>query len=228
MNAPVQAIPNQGKALIHNKQHKKHLLCECCEGKFSKFGEDTICKELKKHNTFMLREKLGSLSSTENISNIESLGIDYLSYAYFALSIIWRGSITRWNPDVDDIYDTLGDFEEPIRNYLLYRKEFPENVYIRIYINTNDIYATGFGFPDRTVKILSKKKVVFYRFNAPGTLFQVMLRKKFKGRARAKYSVYSVPVSFEKKDFGNWSIYTEILTSILEQKRVGRLAKMYE
>ena len=88
---------NRGTANYSNFQPKKKLLCGECEGKFSKWGENPVIPSLLTHTGFPLRDvELASVADGLRMPLESSYSVDYQSYAYFALSIIWRGSVTLW------------------------------------------------------------------------------------------------------------------------------------
>lgn len=221
ISAPIRTDSNTGNIFYDSNQFSKYLLCKCCEERFNKCGENIVCKESKHHDKFILREKFCQSSSTERLENTKIINIE--AYAYFALSIIWRGSITEWGVGVDDMYDSLGAYEHPIRLYLLGEDKFPQDILVRIFINTDEKFSSKFSFPERH----TYKTVVRYEFSAPGIFFRVKLRNRFAGSARAKYQAHSIPISFEQKDFESWEHYKGLLARVWELNRVGKLAKKY-
>jgi hypothetical protein len=61
----------------------------------------------------------------------EAMGIDTEPLAYYALSVLWKGSVHKWTTlkgqksSID-----LGKYQEPIRRYLLGEAGFPDGVYV--------------------------------------------------------------------------------------------------
>lgn len=89
-------------------QMKANLLCEACEGRFCKNGEDWVLRScLKKDGSFRLAAWLaarapdisaaGAATRIYFAANIPEIDIAALSY--FSASIFWRASIHGWNSD---------------------------------------------------------------------------------------------------------------------------------
>ena len=56
-------------------------------------------------------------------------GIDTDKLGYFALSVLWRAAVREWRTAKDERYQIqLGEYEEPMRQYLLGTAGFPQNV----------------------------------------------------------------------------------------------------
>lgn len=227
--APVLGNMIDGVAKFTNSQVTKKLLCTNCEGLFDRQGERTICAETKKHDRFVFRDdRMAGHTRTDNLSIEHFPDLDWKSYAYFAMSIVWRGSVTTWPGNHGSITGTLKEYEEPIRKYLLGLSSFPKNFYIRVYVNTEDNVGTGFGFPFYETLRVNKRPAFRYEFNAPGLYFSVFHNKYFVGRERAKYHVSPYPISFRKRDFMKWEGYRSLLFPVVDLKRKGKLGREFK
>ena len=97
-------LVDDDKAFYVGKEIKKYLLCADCEHKFSQNGEDSVAREIMTQNNFPLLEKLRPLKEKyliEPCFHVKELQpiplINCNAFFYFALSIIWRATITDWS-----------------------------------------------------------------------------------------------------------------------------------
>lgn len=108
---------------------KDWLLCKECECLFERNGEShVLLKILPKlaKKSFPLHERLSVFPPCEEDPSFkrydaDAVGLEMDKFAYFTLSVIWRGAVHKW--EKSDGTRTkrlrLGGFEEPIRLYLL-------------------------------------------------------------------------------------------------------------
>lgn len=127
-----------------DRQFRAHLLCQDCEGRFSKHGEDYTMRMIqgKKKEDFRLLNfiNLGRALQLPRARGVpyvgypgRELGIDTDKLAYFALSIAWRSAAHTWptlNGQTTSV--SLGDYYEPIRQYLLGEAGFPAGVFVAV------------------------------------------------------------------------------------------------
>ncbi len=143
-NAPVYIDLEQGTAFKSNKQAKKHLLCSECEGRFSELGESKVLRQIDRgENSFKLLDELTN-GTPSDITNGKKIyggphfppNVDGEAYLYFASSIFWRGSITRWPRPLNSFYGALGKtYEEAVRRYLLGEDEFPKEARVSVFVD---------------------------------------------------------------------------------------------
>jgi hypothetical protein len=115
---------------------KDHLLCAACEGRFADGGEDEVLRWLApKAKQFTLADRLNVALARESYPDISrfaaySVGVDAAKFAYFAMSIAWRGAVHQWTlPDGTDATKlNLGQHEERLRRFLLGETEFPHDI----------------------------------------------------------------------------------------------------
>ncbi len=144
-----------GGSRYTDKQIRTRLLCDDCEGMFSKKGEGIVCRECYggkgnfilydklKAGLEMFAEKGGGWIVPQKLP--KNINLDYEAYLYFGASIIWRASAGRWPRDVGSLYGCLGSYEDKFRRYLLGEVDFPENVFLTISVNNDEEEEEG-GF----------------------------------------------------------------------------------
>jgi len=118
------------------RQMWNHLLCEVCEKRFNNYGEATALGLLYRGDRFPLLERMRlavpiSREATVTRFSGRDMGIDAERLAYFALSLLWRGSVNVWKTlEGQTTSVALGVYEEPIRQYLVGETSFPEDAYV--------------------------------------------------------------------------------------------------
>jgi|SRR5215469_3115467 len=113
------------------KQIKAHLLCFDCEQRFDQNGESEVLYWVNPKGNFRPGDRLkvslprdyDPKDPDQSISRYsgDDIGVDMNKFAYFAISLLWRGAVHDWvMPDgVVRPHDALGGFVEPMRLYLL-------------------------------------------------------------------------------------------------------------
>jgi hypothetical protein len=111
-----------------------HLLCSQCEHRFKVLGEDPVLKLVNGRDRFPLLEcmqvspNIGNEGPVIKFSGLE-MGVDTEPIGYFVLSLLWRGSVTKWKTlRGQATYISLGENEEPIRKYLNGESGYPADV----------------------------------------------------------------------------------------------------
>lgn len=111
------------------------LLCSECEKRFNRLGENYTLKQMNYRGTFPLLDRLRvyhppDFSRAEGVYSGPAVGVDTEKLAYFALSVVWRSAVHKWEGPRGHIPDpvNLGAFQEPIRKYLLGETGFPADV----------------------------------------------------------------------------------------------------
>ncbi|XXY13356.1 hypothetical protein WME88_34355 [Sorangium sp. So ce216] len=120
---------DEDKAILSGQQISEYLLCRSAEQRFSNW-ESTVSKiALQTDNTFPAKGLLVELvnDGTHKIADGSKLPDDI---GPFALSVIWRASVSTKFPDV-----TLGDrYNEVFRQYLLGNTGAPRSVRLLVHI----------------------------------------------------------------------------------------------
>ena len=183
------------------KHVRDHLLCAGCEVKFAKNGEQEVLKWLApKANRFSLAERMKLALPREqyaemSVFSANGLGIDAVKFAYFALSLVWRGAVHVWQlPDgTQSIPLDLGDYEDTIRRYLVGETPFPHDVISIIVIVCSDPET-------RSIWITPCQDAMDgcenYRFITRGVLFRVMLGPTIPSFFRENSCVSAQCISF--------------------------------
>ena len=134
-------------AAYTDKQAKKHLLCEGCELKFSKNGEDKVIPLMARPNGFKLATKIKKFKELANVKGetwyFPPNGEVALAFMYFAISVAWRLSATDWSAfGLPETKDSIRE-ESMIAfsDFLLGKTEHPENAFLAIYVD-NQIVDT--------------------------------------------------------------------------------------
>jgi hypothetical protein len=152
---PVVMTPKLVK--ITPRQLWAHLLCERCEQRLNNRGEKpllalfngandsfrllnlmTVALPLKYTSSvkvspggLVLPDTDGTLAQNVVRYSGKAMGIDTEALAYYALSILWKGSVHKWKTlDGQESTVDLGKYQEPIRRYLMGEAGFPDGVYV--------------------------------------------------------------------------------------------------
>jgi hypothetical protein len=103
------------------------------------------------------------------------LGMDMDKFAYFGLSIVWRGSVHDWTM-LDGIVRPrfeIGGFEPPIREYLLGGPMPPDTAVIVIVASDDD--ARNVWTTPSLEEVSNEVPCVSFRFLVRGIHFRVMM-----------------------------------------------------
>ncbi len=126
-----------------SRQFWAHLLCGECEGRFNMNGEGYALARVHNADRFPLLDLLNvamPLQATRELAlySGSDIGIDVDQLAYFAMSIFWRASVHRWtSASGGQIWNPLGNYEEPVRRYLLGETPFPNEMVLVITVCTD-------------------------------------------------------------------------------------------
>jgi|SRR5262245_5952708 len=131
--APV--IMKEKIAIQRDEQIKDYVLCQECEQRFSKNCENWVMQFCYREGEgFKLKDLIEASEPwgdhklrVYSAANIAEIDIEKL--AYFAASILWRGSAHKWKSGRDQLrgLDLGTKYEEELRLYLLGKTTFPRN-----------------------------------------------------------------------------------------------------
>ena len=161
------------------KHIKDLLLCEACEDLFDQNGESEVMLHVvpKLVTRFPLHEKLRLALPREDHPDLKrfsgiDLGIDMDKFAYFALSLVWRPAVHDWEMPDGSILPrmALGDFESPIRRYLL-GGEFPSHTAVIVIVCSDSGARKVWNTPTVNVEV----NCLNFRFLMRGVFFRVMM-----------------------------------------------------
>lgn len=152
---PVVMTPNLVR--VTPRQLWAHLLCESCEQRLNQRGEKPVqalfngesdnfpllqrmevALPVNLQSSFrvsigglLCRDTDGTLTKTYVMYSGLHMGIDTEALAYYALSILWKGSVHKWKTlDGQESSVDLGKYQEPIRRYLNGEAGFPGGGYV--------------------------------------------------------------------------------------------------
>lgn len=142
---------NVNPVVLSDKSHiqisneaQRHLLCSRCEQRFQQYGEDWVLKNSAfSAGRFKLREVLLRGSAEDHGNDLWSFSahaypsVNVDSICYFAISVIWRASVSSWKiGDAHIPKINLGEYEEPTRLFLLGKEDFPPNTTVRLMVSS--------------------------------------------------------------------------------------------
>jgi len=124
-----------------SRQIKDYVLCKDCEDRFNRNGENYVLRQVWNGQTFPLRDRLTVAMERHTLSEAlaysgTDVGVDTDKLGYFALSVAWRAAVHTWKAQFGESSTAvnLGQFQEPIRQYLLGVAAFPPGVNVVVHI----------------------------------------------------------------------------------------------
>lgn len=182
-----KSFPEQGEDIVWisgfdksaaytDKQVKKYLLCENCESKFSKNGEDKVLPLIARPNGFKLATKVKKYKALARAQDEvwyfppnRELAFGFM---YFAVSIAWRLSVTDWRafglPDTEN--SIRKENMDAFSKFLMGDSAYPENTYLTVYVDNQVVDTPSMSFP--TIK--SHDGYQHIVFNIPGIKFSIV------------------------------------------------------
>lgn len=164
-----------------DKHIKDYVLCSDCEQRFDQNGESEVLRWVSpKSKTFRLRERLRvalprDYNPHDHSSRYsgEDIGADMDKFAYFAISVVWRGAVHDWIMPDGNVrpHDALGDFVEPMRVYLLGQAPSPPDSSVIVLVGSDDDSRTIWTLPQAHVEA----DCLNFRFMTFGVMFRVMM-----------------------------------------------------
>lgn len=158
---------------------KELLLCSRCERLLDEGGESYVLSHVAAkvkgdsplHRVLSLALPRESYPDVSRFSG-DDLGINLNKFAHFALGIVWRATIHDWTmPDGTVLArQAIGDFEPPIRSYLL-GGSFPPDTSVIVIVCSDDESRRIWTTPT----ILIEANCLNVRFLTRGVFFRVMM-----------------------------------------------------
>jgi len=134
-----------GFAYTTSNQTSDYLLCEECEGRLSRNGENWVLRYCyRRRGLFPLGNTLQQIppAYADNDILIYSAAsipeIDSAAITYFGMSVFWRAAAHRWRLGDRRIGINLGPYAEPIRTYLLGQSVFPNSAALCVLVGIED------------------------------------------------------------------------------------------
>ena len=216
-----------------DRQQKKYLLCADCEQLFSKKGETAVAGGCYKNDgQFTLRSQLESIApsftSPDGENHYYGKELDSLissqDYIYFALSVVWRGSVGVWGESYNALSGALGDkYSELFRQYLLNPTHPPKKTAVIAYVDFDSPSQMGmFASPTTSGKRTSVAGSRVYEVMIPGIFFSIMVG----GDIDKMLTSSSVPdrIMFNEWSFTESPQYRDIVTITQASSVRGKLA----
>lgn len=151
--SPLRVHMDSSEAFFTDIQVVKKLLCDDCEQRFSKLGEQSVAKLWSTHKGFPLLERLQNFGSAIkgprfSIYSVDDVGAQTLGdLYYFALSVIWRSNMWDWGRLSSDHKGSLGPYESVVRSYLLGSCEVPSAIRVIVTLDENMATRALMKFP---------------------------------------------------------------------------------
>ena len=232
-SAPVAVNMERGTAVLTNRQEKKHLLCGACETLFSTKGENPVIRDCYRHETsFNLRDAMIRAQPTK-VSNERRIffgkqllpDVNPANYFYFALSILWRGSVTVWPPPAHEFYNALGSQDqEQIRQYLLSPSIVPTKIMVAVYVDFDTDVKACMTYPSpKGDKPFGNAKCKTHHFLIPGLQFIVLVGEQTD--LVASEASDSSHVTFYEWSFSGSNMYQGVAELCRSTEPKGKLAK---
>lgn len=207
---------------------RDHLLCQVCEERFNKNGEDWVlehCNRLdgqfKLNSLLDLAQPLGPSCSAYDASVISEIDIEKL--AYFAASFLWRGAAHQWRFRQQKLRRvSLGTYEEDLRKYLLGQVSFPRNAVLVVDVIADEQMQRSV-FPPFGEK--REGGIWSYSFPFFGIAFMIVLGNTIDRRWR-ELCTYRSPQHFITRGMTSSDTILQWALPLKSKSRtVGKLAK---
>lgn len=157
-----------------------HLLCESCEQLLNEKGEKPVQALFNGATSFPLLDRMNvampfATAPTVTFYSGSAMGVDTETLAYYALSILWKGSVHRWTTLKEQKSSvSLGAHQEAIRRYLIGEASFPDCVYVVVTVCT-DIGSQGMVFAP---SLMAETMYPMYSVLVRGLWFHIALTDK--------------------------------------------------
>jgi hypothetical protein len=165
--------------LQNENQIKDPLLCFDCEQRFDQNGESEVLHWINpKGKRSLLSERLDVALPRDSHPTMPrysgaDLGVDMDKFAYFAISMVWRGAVHDWVMFDGTIRPRteLGAFLEPMRLYLMGKAPLPPDTSVIVIVTNDEESRKVWTMPSLDVEAACLN----FRFLTFGMLFRVMM-----------------------------------------------------
>jgi hypothetical protein len=160
-----------------SRQVVRHLLCSDCEQMLNKNGERDVMQIMRRRSgSFPLQSFLKSIEPHVQSPTVKIYRghpkIDEL--VYFASSVFWRASVTKWQISMGSSLSLeLGPYEELLRSFLLSVGGFPSGLSMGIQMVTNPMLQQMARFP----ALRRELGIRVFNFQIPGIQFSLWAGK---------------------------------------------------
>lgn len=175
--SPVVMTP---KLATHtSRQVHDFVFCKECEDRFNKGGEGYVSGMVCNGSSFPLLDRIRLALPGKRMENQgvqysgKALGINTDKLAYYAVSIVWRAAVHRWNT-LDRQKTSVEMTDErlkQLRLFLMGHIGFPADIGVLVVVCV-DMESQGFSF---TPTKMHDEKLTSYAMLINGIYFQVMM-----------------------------------------------------
>lgn len=163
-----------------SKQVSAHEFCRSCEDIFNDGGERWLLPLLADLDGFPLYDMLARAKpfykeeglSAYHASDIP--GFEKAKVVHFAAAIFWKASVRDWGSRGQTIRIELGDYANPMREFVLGTGPFPLRTYLSVTILPPTAPLLGMLMPVR----MKQKDFHRYKFYIPGIEFELKVGKR--------------------------------------------------
>lgn len=139
-----------------SKQIQDFVFCRKCEELLCKNGERYAMGQVNGRAGFPMLRTLQKSTGGRSLDGFTfydrstTPGIDRQKLGYFAMSVFWRGSVHVWKGSSKEApVFQLGEYEEPIRRYLIGEAPFPAGIAVMLFVCTDQFSQSVFYEPNR-------------------------------------------------------------------------------
>jgi hypothetical protein len=214
-----------------DEQITDYVLCGECEQRFNDNGERWVLAYCNQFGAgFRLNDLLDQAQPLEVVGDAAIYAgsaipeIDMEKLAYFAASVLWRGSVHDWRSGKDAVRSPkLGPYEEDFRKYLMGHGPFPPNVFFGV-----DIVGDKNLWPSVFVPYGGRREDLMWQYVFPflGIVFLFLLGKSV-DPARFRYCAYRSPERLiTRGSMKNDTFINDVGKLMIKSHVVGKLKKM--
>ena len=230
---PVMIDSGTGTAVYTSKQIRKYLLCSSCEQKFNRHGENEVMAHCHRgEGKFKLKDIVKSIKPSYTQVKTQAFFSEDLSrylnpqsYAYFALSVFWRGSAEDWGGTHSHYYGALGKkYSEIFRRFLMGETPFPEDVYVQVHVDFDEPISTNLMTPGTKKNSLGTYNFKAHHFMIPGITFIAMIGGDTYRYKNAISGTTKSDVIFFASKFSGTSLYRQLAKDSQKMTPKGKLS----
>jgi hypothetical protein len=163
-----------------SEQVSAYEFCRKCEDIFNERGEQWPLPRLASLDGYPLYDMLlraRPFFRQEELSVYHASDIpdfDKEKVIHFAMAIFWKASVRDWGTKGKTIYVELGDYAEPLRQFVLGTGPFPKNMYLAVTILPPTVPLLGMLMPIRMVQ----KDFHRFKFYVPGVELELKVGRQ--------------------------------------------------
>jgi hypothetical protein len=170
-------VISRDATLQTSSQMKFPLLCSDCEQCFNRNGEGYVIGRLRSKHGFPLLDRLNVALPVYESPRLaafsgDAVGLETDKMAYFALSILWRASVRKWDTVRGQNTSVVLDepFKEDLRMYLLRETGFPKDVVVIATVATDFGSQESCFVPNR----IRENPMIAYGLMTKGLYFRIL------------------------------------------------------